>query len=43
MKLSPGVNFTNILRPAFTLVDPESLKKIDNLTFFYMLLGSARI
>jgi len=25
-----GVNFTNLLRPAFTLIDPESVKKIEN-------------
>ena len=24
---SPGVNFTNVLRTAFTLVDPESVKR----------------
>jgi len=29
LKLS-GVNFTNLLLEAFTLVDPESVKKIDN-------------
>jgi len=27
MKLSPGVNFTNVLSTAFTFVDPESVKK----------------
>ncbi len=26
MMFSPGVNFTNILRAAFTLVDPKSVK-----------------
>jgi len=35
-----GVNFTNILWPAFALADPESTKKIDNLTVFFTLLGS---
>jgi len=39
--LGSGVNFTNSLRAAFTLVDFESVKKIDNLTVFFMLLGSA--
>jgi hypothetical protein len=29
-----GVNFTNVLRTAFMLVDPESVKIIDNLTVF---------
>jgi len=41
MKLTPGVNFINILHTAFTLVDPNSLNKIDNLTVFFTLLGSA--
>ena len=26
MKLTPGLNFINILRTAFTLVDPKSVK-----------------
>ena len=39
----PGVNFINVLHTAFTLVDPESVKKIDNLTVFFMLLGSPSI
>jgi len=26
-KLTPGVNFINILRTSFTLVDPKSVKK----------------
>jgi len=30
----PGVDFINILCAAFTLVDPKSVKKIDNLTVF---------
>ncbi len=38
-----SVNFTNLLRAAFTLVDLESVKKIDNLTVVFMLLGSACI
>jgi len=35
-----SVNFTNVLCAAFTLVDPESVKKIDKLTVFFTLLGS---
>jgi hypothetical protein len=27
MNLTPGVNFTNVLCAAFTLVDPESVKR----------------
>jgi len=41
MKLSPGVNCINVLQAAFTHADPESAKKIDNLTVFFALLGSA--
>ncbi len=38
-----GVNFINVLHTAFTLVDPKSVKKIDNLTVFFTLLGSASV
>ncbi len=41
--VTSGVNFINILRTAFPLVDPKSVKKIDNLTVFFTLLGSARL
>jgi len=37
----PGVNFTNVLRAAFTRADPKSAKKLLNLTVFFALLGSA--
>ncbi len=30
----------NVLLAAFMLVDPKSVKKIDSLTVFFMLLGS---
>ncbi len=43
MKLTARVNFTNVLLTAFTLKEPESVKKIDNLTVFFMHLGSAPI
>ncbi len=43
MKPTPGVNFFNILHTAFALVDPKSVKKIDNLTVFFTLLGSASV
>ncbi len=39
----PAVNFINVLCTAFTLIDPESVKKIDNLTVLFTLLGSARV
>ncbi len=40
---SPGFNFINNLQAAFMRADPESAKKTDNLTVFFMLLGSACI
>jgi len=44
MKLTPGVNFINILRTAFDLVDPKSVKKDSQLDcLFFTLLGSAGI
>ena len=41
--LLPGVNFTNVLRAAFALVDPISAKKLLNLTVFFALLGFAHV
>ncbi len=41
--MSSGVNFINVLLTAFALIDPESVKKIDNLTVFNTLLGSAGV
>jgi hypothetical protein len=38
-----GVNFIIVLRTAFTLIDPKSVKKIDKLTAFFTLLGSAHV
>ncbi len=35
------VNFINVLQAAFTLTDPKSAKKTDNLTVFFALLGSS--
>jgi len=34
-----GVNFINSLQAAFESADPESAKKTDNFTVFFMLLG----
>jgi len=39
MKLTPGLNFINVLRTAFTLTDPESVKDTDDLTVFFYPLG----
>jgi len=36
MKLSPSVNFINILLPAFTLVDHKSVKKWQLNCYFYV-------
>ena len=36
-------NFTNVLRAALMLVDPESVKKFDNLPVFFTPLGSAYV
>ena len=40
---SSGVNFTNVLRAAFALVDPKSAKKAVKLSSFFALLGSSRV
>jgi len=41
MKLTPGLNFINILRAAFARPDPERAKKTNNLTVYFALLGYA--
>jgi hypothetical protein len=39
-----GVNFANVLRTAFTLVDPESVKKIQlSHLYLFTLAGSASV
>jgi len=43
LKLTPGVNFINILPVAFAGADTESEKKTDKLNVFLALLGSACI
>jgi len=43
MKLTPGVNFTNILCATFIQADPKSAKKTDSLTVFFALLGYSRV
>jgi len=40
MKLTPGVNFINILNAASMFKDPKSAKKTDSLIVFFALLGS---
>jgi len=39
----PGVNFTNILHPAFTSADPKSVKIQLSCQYLFSLLGSVRI
>ncbi len=41
VKLTPGVNFINVLQTAFMSADLKSAKKTDNLTVFFALSGSA--
>jgi hypothetical protein len=37
---SAGANFIIFLHEAFTHVDPKSAKDTDNLTVFFLLLGT---
>ncbi len=39
----PWANFINFLPAAFALADPKSAKKTDNLTVFFVPLGSAHL
>jgi hypothetical protein len=43
MKLTPGVNFINILQAAFMRAGPESAKKTDNLNVFFAHSGSTHV
>jgi len=43
MKLTPGVNFNNMLCTAFTCVDPKSVKRYWQLDWLLMLLGATRL
>jgi len=40
MKLTPGVNFTNIIHEVFTQADPKNTK---NTVKFFALLGSVHV
>ncbi len=40
---SQDLNFINVLRTAFTLADPKSVKKTVKLSIFFTLLGSASV
>ncbi len=37
MKLTAGVNFTNVSKAAFAHTDPKSTKKTDNFTVFFCI------
>jgi hypothetical protein len=39
MKLTPGVDFTNVLRAAFALKDPNSTKKLMTVFLRFWNLG----
>jgi len=43
VKSTPGVNFTNILRAAFTTADPKSAKNTLKTSVFFALLGSESV
>jgi hypothetical protein len=40
MKLTPSVTFINVLRTAFALVDPESIRTQSSCQYHFTLLGS---
>ncbi len=39
----PGVNFINVLRTAFVLVEPESIRTQSSCQYLFALLGSASV
>ena len=43
MKLSPGVDLTNVLHTAFTHADPKSTKDTDDLTAIFVPWRSVRV
>jgi len=43
MKLTPVVDFTNILQAAFTHADPKRAKKYCKTVCLFALLGSSRV
>jgi hypothetical protein len=40
---TPGLIFINVLLTAFTRADPKRYKDTDDLTVFFMLLGSMSV
>ena len=43
VKLTPGVNFTNVLRATFMCADPKSAKKTVKSKQLFALSGSASV
>ncbi len=43
MKLTPVLNFTDILEATFARLDPESAKNTDKLPVFFTFLGSDQV
>jgi hypothetical protein len=43
MKLTPGINFTYILRAAFTFEDPKFAKIQSSHQYLFALLGSPHV
>jgi len=43
VKLTPGVNFINVLRAALIHADPKSVKFMLSLQYPFLLLGSASV
>jgi len=39
VKLTPGVNFINVLRASVMLTDPKSVKKTDGMTVLFCEIG----
>jgi len=43
VKLTPGLNFINVLRTAFTRADPRRVKNTVKFSIFFMLSGSMSV
>jgi len=43
VKLTPGLNFINVLRTAFTLVDPKSIKKTLMTKLYFLHFWDLRV
>ncbi len=43
LRLTPGLDFINVLRTAFALVDPKSVRTQSSLQYHFTLLGSTSV